>query len=178
MIKSTCNAQIGDTIVPAQPGQVSDVIGRIKDHTGRPLAFQVQRGDALVELTAVPEPADDGSGRIGVLLAANTKIDHTLPSGVGDAVAMASGEFGRLMGTVTNGLAQLVTNFSKVSDQISGPVAIVAQVGRAACFLVWSFVRNVVCVRCSLLRLAALGGSPVAVVAQARRSAFVYYKYL
>ena len=122
--------QIGSTDVPAQPGQVGAVIDQIKEGTGRPLAFRVRRGGPAgeeLDLTAVPERSDDGKGKIGVMLAANVTISHTLPAGLADAAAMASAEFGRLGSTVAGGLAAMATNFAAVSEQLSGPVAIVAQ---------------------------------------------------
>lgn len=121
--------QIGDTVLPPQPSQVTSVINSIKDHTGERLPFRVQRNGEMVDIMAVPERADDGKGKIGVLLAANTTIKHTMPNGLLDAAKVANSEFVRLGSTVTNGLGQIVTNFNKVSDQIAGPVAIVAQVG-------------------------------------------------
>ena len=48
------------------------------------------------------------------------------PYSVGDALDKASGEFVRLGSIVTGGLLSIVTNFSKVAGQLSGPVAIVA----------------------------------------------------
>jgi RIP metalloprotease RseP len=54
-------------------------------------------------------------------------IDHVKPEGLPQAVALANGEFKRLGSTVANGLGQIFTNFGGVANQLSGPVAIVAQ---------------------------------------------------
>jgi len=119
---------VGDYRVGAAASQVGKVVGLIKDAPGTKLAFEVARQGApspfIVE--CVPDVTGDGRGRIGVQLVPNARIQHTKAGSPGELVAIANAEFGRLAGTVTDGLRRIVTNFTGVAGQISGPVAIVA----------------------------------------------------
>lgn len=107
-------------------GQVPDVVSAIKAHPNEQLAFQVQRGDEVIDLKAVPVPGRDGQGAIGVSLVSHTFIKHTKPNSLAESLAMTVSEFNRLGSTVLNGLNQIVTNFGSMAGQLSGPVAIVA----------------------------------------------------
>lgn len=49
-----------------------------------------------------------------------------------EAATMAASEFKRLLGQVTGGLSQILSNFSKTAENLSGPVAIVAVGSEAA----------------------------------------------
>ncbi|KAF8062708.1 hypothetical protein HT031_004037 [Scenedesmus sp. PABB004] len=118
--------RVGDFEVPANPGQVPDVVAAIKAHPGEALPFRVQRGEGVLDLSATPAAGRDGRGAIGVSLFSHTFIKHTLPASLPDAAGMAGAEFARLGSTVLGGLASIVTNFGAASAQLSGPVAIVA----------------------------------------------------
>lgn len=112
--------------VPAAPGQVQEVVQRIRLSAGEEMQFQVQRDGTVVQLPCLPDVQPDGSGRIGVQIFSNTTIDHIKAKDVPDALNLATTEFNRLAAVVTGGLAQIVSNFSNVAGQLSGPVAIVA----------------------------------------------------
>ncbi|GIL58659.1 hypothetical protein Vafri_13664 [Volvox africanus] len=83
-------------------------------------------GAEVLSLRCTPDVGTDGQGRIGVQLTSNTYILHTYPKSATEVLTMTQGEFNRLSGTVFNGLKQIVTNFTAMSGQLSGPVAIVA----------------------------------------------------
>jgi membrane-associated protease RseP (regulator of RpoE activity) len=74
------------------------------------------------EAMAQPPP----SSQIGVSLVANTFVRHTRPETLADACRVAASEFTRLGGSVLSGLRSIVTDFRSASQQLSGPVAIVA----------------------------------------------------
>jgi len=74
------------------------------------------------EAMAQPPP----SSQIGVSLIANTFVRHTQAATLPEAAALAGGEFKRLGGTVLSGLRAVATDFRTASQQLSGPVAIVA----------------------------------------------------
>eukprot|EP00878_Enallax_costatus_P002424 GHUV01002601.1.p1 GENE.GHUV01002601.1~~GHUV01002601.1.p1 ORF type:complete len:473 (+),score=117.90 GHUV01002601.1:154-1572(+) len=118
--------RVGDHEVKANPLQVPDLVSTIKAHPNEKLVFQVQRGEQILDLKAKPAVGKDGSGAIGVSLLSHTYIKHTMPSNVADAFTMAGSEFNRLAGSVLSGLKNIVTNFSGMAGQLSGPVAIVA----------------------------------------------------
>ncbi|GIL77034.1 hypothetical protein Vretifemale_6605 [Volvox reticuliferus] len=147
--------RIGDVTIPAGVSQVSDSVAAIRKSPGRELELTVQRGgisgsgaattasgqeerDAsamagssskiaeVLSLRCTPDVGTDGQGRIGVQLTSNTYILHTYPKSATEVLTMTQSEFNRLSGTVFNGLKQIVTNFTAMSGQLSGPVAIVA----------------------------------------------------
>lgn len=118
--------KVGDYEVKAAAGEIEHVIGLIRDSTGRQVQLTLQRGEDVITLPCVPTPGDDGTGRIGVQLSTNGYLRHVKASSLAEGWRMASDEFARLASTVTNGLKQIITNFSKVAGQVSGPVAIVA----------------------------------------------------
>jgi RIP metalloprotease RseP len=110
----------------AGPAQVPDLVSTIKAHPNDQLTFTLQRGEQVLQLPATPTAGRDGKGAIGVSLLSHTFIKHTKPANIADAFAMTGAEFNRLGSTVLNGLKQIFTNFSSMSGQLSGPVAIVA----------------------------------------------------
>jgi membrane-associated protease RseP (regulator of RpoE activity) len=74
------------------------------------------------EAMAQPPP----SSQIGVSLIANTFVRHTKPDSLPEAARVAASEFSRLGGSVLSGLRSILTDFRAASQQLSGPVAIVA----------------------------------------------------
>lgn len=105
---------------------MKDVVGAIKNSPGRRVVLTVQRGPDVLEVPVTPDVAADGGGKIGVQLASNYAIQRVKPAGPAEVLTMTGDEFGRLWGQVYGGLKQLVTNFSNMAGQLSGPVAIVA----------------------------------------------------
>ncbi|CAK0786395.1 hypothetical protein CVIRNUC_009608 [Coccomyxa viridis] len=118
--------------VPANPAAVPGVVRYITDHPEKTIDFTVSRNGGIVHIPVTPSLSADGTGRIGVSLAVNAKIVRKAAKGPGDALRLASAEFGRLTGIVVGGLQQIVTNFEKSKESLSGPVAIVAVGAEAA----------------------------------------------
>lgn len=76
-----------------------------RDHPEKRLDFTVSRGGEIVHIPITPELAADGGGRIGVSLAPNASITRRAAKGLGEALSLASSEFGRLTNIVTGGTA-------------------------------------------------------------------------
>jgi hypothetical protein len=66
--------------------------------------LEVQRGEERLRIPVTPTPSgSDGSGRIGITLAANAKIVKKKGGDVVATVALAADEFVKLTGTVVGG---------------------------------------------------------------------------
>jgi RIP metalloprotease RseP len=136
-----------------EPGMVGKFINTVKGNPKKPLDVKVKRGEEILDLTVTPAEMPDGSGRIGVALAPNVKLNKIKADGPAQAIALGFKEFLALGGTVSNGknivqvysdelhacmkrwiilfclcagLYQFVTNFQESSKNVSGPVAILA----------------------------------------------------
>lgn len=118
--------RVGDLAVAPSPSAVGDVVDYIQARPGKPLAVEVRRGDEAVALSVTPAEMPDGSGRIGVSLGANVKIERTKADGVGSALALGASDFASLGSTVVRGLSQFFSNFKETAERVSGPVAILA----------------------------------------------------
>ncbi|KAL4422726.1 hypothetical protein ABPG75_008923 [Micractinium tetrahymenae] len=119
--------QIGDLEVAPEPGSVGKVVNKIKDNPGRELLLTVDRQGELLSIPVTPAPTgSDGSGRIGISLAANAEILRRKADGPVQTLMLAVEEYALLTGTVVKGLYQFITNFSDTVGNVSGPVAIVA----------------------------------------------------
>eukprot|EP00897_Mesotaenium_endlicherianum_P002267 jgi/Mesen1/2068/ME000150S01149 len=112
--------------IQASDSAVVELVDTIKGSVGHKIKFTVQRGPDLVDIDVLADKTSDGMGKIGVQLAPNSKPYRLRAANVVEAAQLASEEFGRLLGNVTDGLKQLVLNFSQAANKISGPVAIVA----------------------------------------------------
>ncbi|KAK9821093.1 hypothetical protein WJX81_001563 [Elliptochloris bilobata] len=167
----------GDTIlavdgreVPASSTAVARVVRAIVNSPERTLDLTVRRpGGDTVHLPVTPALASDGGGRIGVQLSANAALSRRVAAGPGQALAMAAGEFRKLLNVVTTGLQQIVFNFAKTADAVSGPVAIVAvgaEVARADASGLFQFaaIVNINLAVVNLLPLPALDGGYLALL--------------
>lgn len=112
--------------VLAAPDQVAAVVQKIRASAGEEVILTVQRGDEKLELPCVPDPMNNGQGKIGVQLSAMTYLNHIKSNGPLDAAVMAASEVQRMANIVLTGLNAIVTNFGKMASQLSGPVAIIA----------------------------------------------------
>ncbi|MCY7321710.1 MAG: RIP metalloprotease RseP [Phormidesmis sp. CAN_BIN36] len=98
----------------------------IESSPGQPIQLQIQRGGEPVSLTVTPKADDQGKGRIGVQLRPNGKTVYQRPSNLFSIFGIAAEEFQRIVVLTVQGFGQLISNFSKTAEQVSGPVAIVA----------------------------------------------------
>ncbi|KAL3143480.1 hypothetical protein ABBQ38_002288 [Trebouxia sp. C0009 RCD-2024] len=125
--------RVGDTIMKLngrfmKPSMtaVNDLVNYIKIHPNEVLNFTIDRKGESLEIPVTPAEAPDGTGRIGVQLAANAQVTRKISKDPLEAIQLAAGQFGKLTKTIVTGLQQIVTNFSKTAEGVSGPVAIVA----------------------------------------------------
>ncbi|CAL8463938.1 g3473 [Coccomyxa elongata] len=145
------------------------VVQYIIDHPEKRLDFTVSRGGDIVHIPITPELAADGGGRIGVSLAPNASIKRRAAKGLAEALSLTSSEFGRLTNIVTSGLQQLVFNFEKTKENLSGPVAIVAvgaEVARSDISGLFQFaaILNINLAVINILPLPALDGGYLALL--------------
>ncbi|KAJ7525299.1 hypothetical protein O6H91_17G044700 [Diphasiastrum complanatum] len=167
----------GDVIVSvdgrsfsASQGSVFQLVDTIKRSPGRKLSFLVMRGGDALNLKVSPDENFDGSGKIGVQLAPNSRPHRVKARDLAEATVQASSEFWRLTGTVLDGLRQVVFNFAQTADKLSGPVAIVAvgaEVARsdAAGLFQFAAIVNINLAVVNLLPLPALDGGYLALIA-------------
>jgi len=97
----------------------------VREHPDQPLPLTVQRGQQTLALTIQPRTNPDGEGSIGVALSPNGKIVRDRVAGVAVFTAAAE-EFQGIVNDTVEGFGRLIQKFSKVADQVAGPVAIVA----------------------------------------------------
>lgn len=125
--------QEGDTIMKLngrfmKPSMtaVNDLVNYIKIHPNEVMTLTVDRKGQSLDIPIKPAEAPDGTGRIGVQMAANAQVSHITSSGPLQSVQLAGKQFGKLTTTVVGGLQQIFSNFAKTSENLTGPVAIVA----------------------------------------------------
>lgn len=112
--------------LPASGQAVGELVGIIREKGGERIGLEVVRGGKVLTLDIMPDVMRDGSGKIGVQLSPNSEQFVVRAEDLRDGGVLAAKEFGRLLSTVVDGLAQIVFNFSQTAERVSGPVAIVA----------------------------------------------------
>jgi membrane-associated protease RseP (regulator of RpoE activity) len=118
--------QVGDLLVAPSPKCVDQVVDKIRDNPNRTLTFRLMRDGQEEAFPVRVAEVPDGTGRIGVQMAANATVERRRADGPVQALSLGASEFRQLFGSVTGGLWRLVTRFSTAAEQLSGPVAIVA----------------------------------------------------
>ncbi len=107
----------------------------ISTHPGQPLELKIQRnGTSLANPIVVTPQLDDKTqeGKIGVSLKHYGNIVRQRVGSPVTILAIAAEEFQRITLLTLQGFGQLMTQFGKVADQISGPVKIVEQGAKLA----------------------------------------------
>lgn len=115
----------GDRIVSVGGKAASsweEVRVEILTHPGEPLAIVVERGAEMVELTAVPQERDDGTGYLGVLPSAQHE-----DLGVVGAFGYAGRTTGSMVTLIIKGIGMMFTGQVPVtgSQGLAGPVGII-----------------------------------------------------
>jgi len=108
------------------PSSVDLIVEEIESHPNREMSFIIDRQGAQVTLTATPSAGPDGHGRLGMQLLNKRHLSNHIALDVADGAQLATDEFLRLNGEILHGLHQLIFNFSKSAEQVSGPIAMVA----------------------------------------------------
>lgn len=151
------------------PGAVSDVVSEINTHPGSSLPLVVNREGSPIQIMVTPDPGRDGKGRVGMQLESNNRVTRKVAENFGEAVLTASSQFVTILNEMITGLQQIIFNFAKTSEQVSGPVAIVAvgaEVARldAAQLFTFAAVINMNLAVVNVLPLPALDGGYLALL--------------
>ncbi len=133
----------------------ADMTAIIQKQVGTALAFTVDRGGEVVQLTITPEAGDSGSGVIGIV-AARESVS------VFEAVKTGFRQTYELTKLVLVSLGQMVTG--AIGLDLAGPVGVGQMVGQAASYGFYSFLIFVAAISVNLgivnlLPLPALDGS-------------------
>jgi RIP metalloprotease RseP len=96
----------------------------IRENPAKPIQVEIKRGKQVFPMAVTPANKD-GEGTIGVGLSPNGPIERRGVSGAA-IFAVAAEEFQNIVNDTISGFGQLISRFSKVADQVAGPVAIVA----------------------------------------------------
>ncbi|CAN1124180.1 Membrane metalloprotease ARASP, chloroplastic [Linum perenne] len=167
----------GDVIVSIngnealKPGvnSVSELVEVIKRSPKGNVVLKIARGDKDFDINVTPDVSYDGTGRIGVQLSPNVKIDKVVAKNITEAFSFAGREFWGLSYNVLEGLRQTVMNFSQTASKVSGPVAIIAvgaEVARSNVDGLYQFAAllNLNLAVINLLPLPALDGGSLALI--------------
>jgi membrane-associated protease RseP (regulator of RpoE activity) len=110
----------------------TDLRKAIESSPQKPLQLTVQRQSENLNLNVTPSDVN-GKGRIGIALQPHVKLQpngkavyYKHPASISEVFDWASDEFQRIVVLTVQGFGQLISNFSKTAEQVSGPVAIVA----------------------------------------------------
>ncbi|MGV0027966.1 RIP metalloprotease RseP [Phormidesmis priestleyi] len=110
----------------------TDLRNAIESNPNKSLQLTVQRQAENLNLKVTPSDVN-GKGRIGIALQPHVKrqpdgkaVYYKRPANISQVFGWASDEFQRIVVLTVQGFGQLISNFSKTAEQVSGPVAIVA----------------------------------------------------
>ena len=151
------------------PNAVSEVVAVVKKNPKGYVLLKVKRGEQDFEIGVTPDENFDGTGKIGVQLSPNVKIEKVRPKNLVEAVNFTGKEFWGLASNVLDGLKQTFLNFSQSAGKVSGPVAIIAvgaEVARSNIDGLYQFaaILNINLAVINLLPLPALDGGSLALI--------------
>eukprot|EP00899_Mesostigma_viride_P006291 jgi/Mesvir1/15663/Mv03265-RA.3 len=104
---------------------VMRLVGIVQESGSAPVNMSVLRDGTVTELTVRPSAQDDNV-KIGAQLSPVAQKTLRKATGPVDALSLAGTEFWRMTSGVVGALQRLASNFRDSSQQLSGPVAIVA----------------------------------------------------
>lgn len=90
------------------------------------LELTIKRDTEIITLNVKPDVGQDGKGKIGVMLAPNGDIVRRRAANIVEGFTKGANEFQRIIQLTVQGFWQLASNFQETSQQVAGPVAIVA----------------------------------------------------
>ncbi|CAL1393762.1 unnamed protein product [Linum trigynum] len=160
----------GSEVLKPGVNSVSEVVEVIKMNPKRDVVLKVERGKQDFEIKVTPDESFDGTGRIGVQLSPNFKIDKVVARNIMDAFNFSGREFVGLTYSVLDSLRQTVMNFSQTASKVASPVAIIAvgaEVARSNVDGLYQFAAllNLNLAVINLLPLPALDGGSLALIA-------------
>ena len=123
----------GDVVVavdkqplPASEKSIDQLRNIIQASPNQTLEFTIKREEQLIDLNITPQLSDSGQGKIGVMLSPYGELIKRHPQNIGELFSVAAKQFERYTNLTIQGFGQLITNFKESSQQVAGPVAIVA----------------------------------------------------
>ncbi|KAF5741434.1 hypothetical protein HS088_TW10G00431 [Tripterygium wilfordii] len=148
---------------------VTEVVDIIKRNPKRNVLLKIERGKQDYEIGITPDENVDGTGRIGVQLSPNIKIEKVVAKNLLEAISYAGREIWGLSYNVLDGLKQTFFNFSQSASKVAGPVAIIAvgaEVARSNSDGLYQFAAllNLNLAVINLLPLPALDGGSLALI--------------
>ncbi|XP_038703237.1 membrane metalloprotease ARASP, chloroplastic [Tripterygium wilfordii] len=151
------------------PSAVTEVVDIVKRNPKRNVLLKVGRGKQDYEIGITPDLNVDGTGRIGVQLSPNIKIEKIVAKNLLEAVSYAGRETWGLLYNVLDSLKQTFLNFSQSASKVAGPVAIIAvgaEVARSNIDGLYQFAAllNLNLAVINLLPLPALDGGSLALI--------------
>ncbi|XP_028785644.1 membrane metalloprotease ARASP, chloroplastic-like [Neltuma alba] len=159
----------GNDLPKPGPNSVTEVVDVIKKHPKKYVLLKVKRGGQNLDIGVTPDENYDGTGKIGVQLSPNVKIEKIIPKNLLEAINFSGKEFWGLASNVLDGLKQTFLNFSQTAGKVSGPVAIIAvgaEVARSNIDGLYQFaaILNLNLAVINLLPLPALDGGTLALI--------------
>ena len=112
--------------LPASAEAIDELRDAIQASPNQPLLFTIKREDKIIDLDVTPETSENGQGKVGVMLSPYGEIIKRYPQNISELFSVASENFERYTSLTFQGFGQLITNFKESSQQLAGPVAIVA----------------------------------------------------
>ncbi len=106
---------------------VQTLIDAIQGSPSQPVDFLVQRGKRTLDLTVTPDVSPDGTPVIGVQLYPNERVNYRRSNNPVEILKLSADAFQTMFFQTVRGFAELATNFSEMSSQVSSPVGIVDQ---------------------------------------------------
>jgi membrane-associated protease RseP (regulator of RpoE activity) len=99
---------------------------KIQTSPNQNITLKIKRDTDIISLKVTPEKANDGSGKIGVMLAPNGSIFKQKANNLTEAFSLGAREYQRIAHLTVKGFSQLFLNFQENAHQVAGPIAIVA----------------------------------------------------
>jgi membrane-associated protease RseP (regulator of RpoE activity) len=123
---------VDDQVLGASKNATRELMDTIRARPEQAIAFKLLRGKENLTVQVTPKVDADGVAKIGVQLSpnfldVNGNVMFRRPSGVGEVLSLAAGEFQGIFKETVRGFYSLITNFSSVAGQVAGPVKIVEQ---------------------------------------------------
>lgn len=109
----------------ANPASLPFVRQVIQEHPQEPLTLKIQRDSQTLSVRVTPDLAADGTGRIGVQLVPNGKVERRHVTNILEAFSQGASEFQKIAILTVQGFVQLISNFGQTANQVAGPVKIV-----------------------------------------------------
>jgi membrane-associated protease RseP (regulator of RpoE activity) len=117
---------IDDRPLEASSTALNYLRDKIQQSPNIPLKLNVKRDTETLSISVTPSLGADGKGKIGVMLAPNGKTTTKKAANLMQALSIGASELQRITALTVRGFWQLISNFSETSQQVAGPVAIVA----------------------------------------------------